>query len=167
MNYIKKKFGEIVLGEVTEATDPCYNKNVWCRINDIPTVPGTYQCEVLISDEGKWGKRVAKLLVFMPDVDEAVLDDELLVQWEHIGDIGVDAGLAGFFNNKPDYSNDEWRDLCNKIDYSNCNIRPEGVFCSSGYGDGCYSVYGHKRIGTDSYDALQIVFIEDEENEVP
>ena len=153
--------GDIQLGSVTEATDPCYNRDVWCRINNIDTLPGKYQCFIFVKDKGEWGMRVARLRVCHESIDLEATDDDLCN--EYIGEIGVDAGLAGFYNNKPDYNDEEWAEFCKfRGQYY---IRPEGVCSLSGYGDGGYAVYG--RIAPDGkcYDALEIIFIDDDEDE--
>jgi hypothetical protein len=61
-----------------------------------------------------------------------------------IGIIGVDAGLAGFFMNKPDYNDEEWDAFCESIHDGDAWIKDEGFFSSSGYGDGGYPVYAYK-----------------------
>jgi hypothetical protein len=76
---------------------------------------------------------------------------------EEIGEIGVDAGLAGFFNDKPDYTDDEWSEFCDSIRNGNAWIRDEGFFSSSGYGDGCYPVNACRING--EIVALEIRFI--------
>lgn len=91
-------------------------------------------------------------------------------------DIGVDSGQAGFF----DYDNYGRNDLfryegrCGYGDkwYSNCCdatlgeagvgiIANCGVNASSGFGDGCYSVYGHESHG--EIDAMVLFFLADNE----
>lgn len=72
--------------------------------------------------------------------------------------IGVDSGLAGFFVNKPDYSDEQWNEICQQITKGFAWMRPEGVFSQSGYGDGEYSVYGY-RDSDGKITALEIRFI--------
>lgn len=155
--------GSKVFGSKIDITDPCYNRDVWCRMNDVEIVPGTYDCVVNIEDEGMWGLRVASIMMFHKNIGDA--------EWEYvvsemspIGDIGVDAGLAGFFENKPDYSDDEWHDLCNAICDGEAWIFDEGFFSSSGYGDGGYTVWA-ARDSNGTINALEIEFIRDEEDD--
>lgn len=152
--------GEIQLGAMTEATDPCYDKDVLCRINNIPTVPGKYLCYIEVKNEGIWGNRVAVLRIVHEDLAEDATDPCLC--GHHIDNIAVDAGLAGFYNNKPDYTDEQWEEFvdCDDQYY----IRPEGICSLSGYGDGVYAVYGHMN-DNQKYDALEIVFIDDEYND--
>lgn len=121
--------------EKIEITDPCYDKDVWCRINDFPISAGTYECYVQVannSETGGWGKRVAKIGI----------RKENACDYKRVGNIGVDAGLAGFFIDKPDYDDNQWMEFCNKINNEKqAWIFDEGFFSSSGYGDGGYDVY--------------------------
>lgn len=155
--------GSKVFGPKIEITDPCYDHSVWCRMNDVEIVPGTYDCVVDIADEGVWGHRVAHIMIFHESIGDAIWD-EVISEMSPIGDIGVDAGLAGFFENKPDYTDEEWHDFCNAIEKGQCWIFDEGFFSSSGYGDGGYTVWAaYDRNGT--INALEIEFIRDDEDD--
>ena len=81
-----------------------------------------------------------------------------------IGSIGVDAGLAGFFENKKDYNDEEWEDFCNFLDQSTAQAWEidNGFFAESGYGDGCYDVYAYV-LSDGTAVGLKIVFIDDNE----
>ena len=118
-----------------DVTDPCYDKDVWCRMT-VDIIPGVYDYEIITSD-GRCRYLSIKL-------EGAGNIRRGLV----VGDIGVDAGLAGFFENKPDYDNDTWYKICDYLyEYydggprmvatNNDNKKLLGcecVFCSSGYG---------------------------------
>ena len=54
-------------------------------------------------------------------------------EMKKIGDIGVDAGLAGFFHNKPDYTDDEWAAFCDRVRHGDAWLIKEGFYSSSGY----------------------------------
>lgn len=146
---MEKVFGTKVFGERIDVTDPCYDRDVWCRKNDIEIRPGEYECyaDVLSNDETcGFGKRVSRIGIRHIGTNERC--------FECIGVIGVDAGLAGFFQNKPDYDDDEWADFCGRIEHGNlCYFSEEGFFSSSGYGDGEYGVYA-------AYSEQQIVALE-------
>lgn len=119
-----------------DITDPCYDKTYWARLRgELP--PGEYDYAANIDD-------VVKSICILRKGWEGC------AQSKFIGYIGVDAGLAGFFDNKPDYNDDEWLDVCNFIWKQHNKVceahldnamRCEGVFSSSGYGDGEYPVY--------------------------
>lgn len=158
MNAKMNRVGEIRLGNLTVATEPCHDKDVWCRIDDIPTLPGTYYCYLKVSDEGKWGKRVAAIRVVHQSIRRKAIDECLCRKY--IGKIGVDAGFAGFYNNKPNYTDEQWSEFVDHC-HDKCYIRPEGFCSESGYGDGSYNVYGHTSDGQ-VYDALEIIFINDD-----
>ena len=76
---------------------------------------------------------------------------------EKIGSIGVDAGLAGFFHNKPDYSDEAWSKFCDRIRHGDAWLTEDGFYSSSGYGDGCYGVYAYKQDG--EITALEVRFL--------
>ena len=136
MNY--KFYDTIELGEITDVTDPCYDADVWCR-EKVWTFPGTYKCYVVEQD----GRVVRSAIVHESvDIDSFKEDD-----WDYIGEIGVDAGLAGYFDNKPDFEDDEWLDLCDNVfGVDNYFLVPTqngtGFATSTGWGDGCYPVDG-------------------------
>ena len=149
--------GTLELGDKVDITDPCYNKDVWCRMTT-DCKAGTYYAYANINDEG----RVAYLEISLNGLDRrGIIVDE-------IGEIGVDAGMAGFFNNKPDYPDSEWSEMCDKYwckkdengAYLDYWLLDYGVVSSSGYGDGCYPVLANKNrdyftiefIGDDEYD---------------
>lgn len=142
--------GTIKLGNKVDITDPCYDKDVLCRMT-VDCEPGEYTGYVDIVDEEEWGKRVNAISIFKNDENRGFED------MERIGTIGVDAGMAGFFNNKPDFDDKEWSDFCNKTydgeAWNFCN----GIFSQSGYGDGEYEVFANEE-----RNAFTIVFIEDE-----
>ena len=159
---MKTKFiGTFALGNKVDITDPCYEKGVWCRMTT-ECRPGTYYGYVEIGNY-KYGAdddfRVASISIY--NEDERVDDDDM----ELIGNIGVDAGLAGFFNDKPDYPDDEWMEFLKaakvfkedgEFDYGRCYYKVEyGLFSESGFGDGGYNVYANK-----DRSAFQIVFID-------
>lgn len=142
--------GKIELGNKVDITDPCYDKGTWCRMT-VDCEPGEYKGYVEKVDEGKLGISIASVSIFKGDKIWSI------EEMECIGSIGVDAGLAGFFNNKPDFNDVEWSNFCDQIrNGSEWNLY-NGIFSSSGYGDGTYCVYASKE-----RNAFTIVFIEDE-----
>ena len=145
-----------------DVTDPCYDRDTWCRLNDVEIKPGEYECWADVWDNTQtngWGERVARLGIRLLGSDERTFN--------YLGEIGVDAGLAGFFEDKKDYTSEEWLEFCEEIDRSNSKawILNEGFFSSSGYGDGGYPVYA-ARDASGQIVALEIQFIsEDEEDD--
>lgn len=132
-------------GPKVDITDPGYDKDVWCRMNGVNIKEGEYRCALWTKCEyyrGPDEKRhryttVCRIAIYLGEVP----DEKDLVQ---IGSIGVDAGLAGFFNNKPDYDQDAWNDFCNAISGKSWRIFEDGFFSRSGEGDGMYNVYAEK-----------------------
>jgi len=153
----RKKIGTKYFEGVVDITDPCYDKDVWCRTT-ATVKAGEYTCYVWRHTEtdiygGKEYKstRVGVVGIYL----NGVIPTQKSMQW--IGDIGVDAGLAGFFMNKPDYNDNEWHTFCESIREGDAWIKDEGFFSQSGYGDGCYPVYASKVDG--EIVALEIRFM--------
>lgn len=120
--------GKFELGNKVDITDPCYNKGAWCRMAT-DCRPGTWYGYATISDKGEWGDRVATLCIYLDDRK----DPEPF--WELIGNIGVDAGMAGFFRDKPDYTDEEWYQFCSQFDHRKRYTGLDyGVVSESGYG---------------------------------
>lgn len=144
---MKVKFvGTKTFGPEIDITDPCYDKDVWCRMNKVKIKEGEYHCAIWPAYDGytdpRTGKEhrysmVARIGIYLGDVP-ARTD---LVK---IGFIGVDTGLAGFFNDKPDYDDNAWKDVHNSISGKDYLISEDGFFSRSGYGDGEYPVFAEK-----------------------
>lgn len=137
-----------------DITDPCYNHDVWRRINNFPIPAETYECYIVIADNEEtngWGNRVARIGIRKGKADH----------WELKGTIGVDAGLAGFFINKPDYTDEQWNEFVYRE--GKAWIIDDGFYSSSGYGDGSYDVYAGYKDG--EMVEVFIDFIEEEEYE--
>lgn len=130
-----------------DITDPCYEKTD--RGYMVQTIlPGQYRCCVKrkFSDE-----HVESIAIIQADKPF----NECLEQNQ--GTIGVDAGLAGFFVEKPTYDNKAWSEFCDFLQDSHglnevwVNKDPSnaigcvGFFSQSGYGDGEYEVYSLYR----------------------
>lgn len=158
---MSKYIGSFMLGNKVDITDPCYNKDVWCRMTTECT-PGEYYGYVEQRNTS-WGNRNTVLTIYKDDVH---VDD---IDMEYIGEIGVDSGMVGFFNDKPNFPDDKWYEFLEfskvfkkngEYNYSKKTyIVDYGIFCESGYGDGCYNVYANKE-----RTAFEIVFIDDEED---
>lgn len=131
------------------ATDPCYNHTVWCRMDGIKIKPGEYTCLAWKSNHYYTDKITNKRHYYKRvHICGIYLNGEIphYKKGEEIGEIGVDAGMAGFFQDKPDYDDDGWYNICNLMGGNNdAALVDEGFFTSSGYGDGCYPVYAFKN----------------------
>lgn len=143
-----------------DITDPCYDRDTFCRINDVKIKQGVYTCMVAYhygsyEYEGKTypDNRVRLIGIYL---NGAV---PLLRDMDEIGDIGVDAGLAGFFHNKPDFDDKAWSEFCGNTPPSlHVYLEDVGFYSESGYGDGGYPVYAH-RDSSGEIDALEIRFM--------
>lgn len=78
-------------------------------------------------------------------------------EMKEIGSIGVDAGLAGFFHNKPDYDDEAWSAFCDRVAHGDVWLMEDSFYSVSGYGDGCYGVFAKKQ--DDEVVALEIRFL--------
>ncbi|MBQ7673580.1 MAG: hypothetical protein IJT36_03525 [Alphaproteobacteria bacterium] len=168
-------------GGKVDVTDPGYDKDTWCRINNIKVAPDRYRCYYWIGDRLEENEKeeikemweesdktqfatYEEFYKFWSKADigrvciSAIISEKFLKKnhnyfsfkderWEEIGKIGVDAGLAGYFPDKPDFDGDEWSKFCNymydrdratKLYAYNTKL---GFWTSSGWGDGWYPVY--------------------------
>ena len=155
-------------------TDPCYDRGTWCMglLEDVKN--GTWEAYTQTKNEGFWGDRVAKLVVFHKDHDTDIGATRHIAQFE----VGVDSGQAGFFD-EPSYPQGdpgEYGDLgtfygrvCalhdgDKDEYIDAGIVDgSGVVSSSGFGDGGYRCNFYKLDG--QVVAAEIVFIGDEDDD--
>ena len=128
-------------GKPVEVTDPCYDRDVWCRTQvDLPA--GEYV--PFMNIESGTGRVAASGIC-----RDTVLRHCSGAYFEECGDVGVDAGLMGFFIDKPNYTDSEWQDLCKAMgkvfeetgEYPKEWETAEGFFTESGWGDGCYPVF--------------------------
>lgn len=163
-----KYVGQIGLwsGKV-DVTDPCYDKDSWCR-TVFEVTPGEYSCFAGVGEYKDTGKRVWIATILHADEVFDWPSDLKDSDWEYVDSIGVDAGLAGFFEDKPDFNDDEWQELCNwmqdktnsKVEGADAYIKHfatgDGFWTESGFGDGEYEVYAVKR--DDKIIALEIRF---------
>ena len=125
-----------------DVTDPGYDKDVWCRLK-VDIVPGEYIYKAYIRNIDGSKERVTQLSIINISAKSRVRIGKL------VGDIGVDAGLAGFFENKPDYDFKQWEKVCAMLIYypgvyeakKENALQCNGVFSTSGSGDGSYGVY--------------------------
>lgn len=186
-----KKIGSFNISDgLVDITDPCYNcdQNVWYAMFGYRIKPGMYNCYVNIAnfpskvkyDEddlevkvyGKFtnrtytlqDRRIVDLIIEHENISAQLFPYTSLKGWELISnEIGVDAGMCGFYNHKPDFDSEEdwtnfWQNLTHypRLKYTTCDIKPYGVTVSSGFGDGVYEVY--KFIKDNETIALRLKF---------
>lgn len=139
-----------------QITDPCYDENVPCRMQ-VQVHSGEYTCVAWEHSEHYTfdGKSYTETRVLRSGIylDGKVPEE---TQMEKIGQIGVDAGLAGFFTYKPNYTRAQWLEFCDTIKEGNAWLRENGFFTESGWGDGLYDVLACQIDG--QITALEIVF---------
>ena len=173
-----KEVGEInVLDGLIDVTDPCYDETTWCARFGLKIKAGKYKCYVTVVNyrdryeyeardffndraDGLKPQKIGKhytlddmRIVELIMVHENYLSVLEKPGWRQISsNIGVDAGLCGFYNHKPDFEEDDvWLDFCNNLkEYSEtchsvCDVKDYGITVSSGFGDGCYGLYAIKH----------------------
>lgn len=158
-----KKIGEIELYHKCDITDPCYNKDVWCRHTVENIKPGKYNCYVEETYSKDWGRQISGSWIIHEDYDTAC-HPEYMSELDRDEDyeVGVDAGLFGYFDDKPDMTDDEWNRFCDNIkEHPVAQISKfrgrDGFYTSSGYGDGGYPVLTYSA--NDKIVAIAAIFI--------
>ena len=154
-NVINEIVGYKKFGDKIDITDPCHNRDILWRMNNISIVPGDYECSIKYDEDIK---RVLKIGIYLnteEDFDIAAMD--------RIGEVGVDAGMAGFFENKPDFNLQQWIEFCDVLSIKeHAWLTDMGFWSRSGFGDGGYAVYAYLD-ESKSYSALEIEFVCGEE----
>lgn len=141
---------------VLDITDPCYDQDVWARLNGVRVRRGTYNANYYIGEEG----RIERIAIS----HTSIIGETDYKDTDYIGDIAVDAGLAGFFiSPKPNYDQKEWQKICDGLanDRPAVSLSSTGFFTSSGWGDGMYGVFG--KIVDGEFVSLVIEFIVSED----
>ena len=169
MDYVQymDKVIEVKKGDTVTATG--YDRGSGAEIH-VPV--GRYNTFYEKVNEGDWGIRVSRCAIAQEGCDTWDVENAHRVR---TSSVGVDAGLCGFFVNKPDYDDAAWDEFCNMLTrmdkkyekdtghrYRNVYHTDEGFFTSSGYGDGEYNVY---MLDMDGKVGVEIVFIGDDEEE--
>ena len=90
-----------------DVTDPCYDSDVWCR-KQVFITPGKYIYTVKLEQEQNC-EIVSQLKIQLKNAKSGVRSIR------EVGTIGVDAGLAGFFEDKPDYNDEDWKKVVDMI----------------------------------------------------
>lgn len=129
-----------------DVTDPCYDKNVKCRAK-VKIEPGEWLYRVILGEVDFRSARVKELRITKAGVPiKGQIYGRVVSE-----DIGVDSGMCGFFEDKPDYTQedndaifdleemheDDWlpRVVVGRKDNA---VKCNAIYCDSGYGDGTY-----------------------------
>lgn len=120
-------------------------------MDNVKIIPGKYNCISYIDN-------VSKRTFICQICLQGHNSPQQYSKKECIGSIGIDAGIAGFYQDKPNYSEEEWYDFCEAIKTNNFDylINEHGFCTSSGYGDGSYDVYAYRC--KEGIYCLEIVF---------
>lgn len=188
----RRFLGEFETSGQIHVSDPCYDGlDDFLLTDTVEVKPGKWLAWIEVSDEGDWGKRVSHLYashegrpVSVYDAWGEAIHDE----------IAVDSGQAGFFDLEHYRRNEDaagyvfrhdtddpyhmnwltdiaandgkWYAMCcdKTIDDQHAGVVPGGCVSSSGYGDGCYTLFEH-RDSDGAVVALLLEFIEDEDED--
>ena len=155
----RKQIGVMDFHGSVDITDPCYEKDIWCRMNDVKIKAGTYACMVWHHTEKGTYSDGHPYSCELVGIIGIYLDGNVPRQraMKEIGTIGVDSGMAGFFHEKPDYSDKAWSQFCDRVRHGDAWLTDDGFYSCSGYGDGGYGVYAHEKEG--EITALEIRFV--------
>lgn len=136
MIFKKKTIGTMCFDDKIDISDPCYSRDVWCRVNDIDVQPGDYDVVTWITPNSTVGIIGIYLNGIVPDQE----------RMGYLASIGVDSGTAGFLKAGTELNREQWKDFCDKMSESKESawIRDWGAVSSSGHGDGEYDVYTFK-----------------------
>ena len=173
-----KYVGEINIpdGEI-DITDPCYDSDTWCAMFSHKIKPGKYKCYITqVNFPNKYEVEKGDTMFKLHKPGDIVIADDIRImslkivhETESINvidkceiindDIGVDAGLCGFYNHKPNYNDDEWAKFCDELgdDYPTCICKEDGITVSSGFGDGVYTLKEAKNKNKENV-ALELLF---------
>lgn len=161
-----KEIGEVSFADgLCDVTDPCYDQDTWCALYNVKILPGMYKAfvdEVNFPSVWEWDEadvghvigdqevmtdvRIMTLTIIHKDYVDNYIDGEYH-KYILSDQIGVDAGMCGFYNHKPDFKEEyEWSKFWQSLDVSEdgrtCDCdHANGVTVSSGFGDGVYTVY--------------------------
>lgn len=163
--YVKRNFfvGKLnVQDGLIDITDPGYESDAWCTIFNKEILPGRYSCFIDVvnfpvlfkSEKKKKIKQDDERIMVLTIIHEDWIDKQKDKRWHLVSDnIGVDAGLCGFYNHKPDFKNEtDWLEFCDGLkklekSFCTCDIKDYGITVSSGFGDGIYSLYKKTNYG--------------------
>lgn len=148
--------GEMVFDNNIDISDACYSRDGYSNIIDYKIKAGKYGCYIKYGKPEEYEEnRIAEISIIKKGYGGTKN-----MFWNEIGTIGVDSGIAGFFNHKIEYSDEEWRRFCDRLKEGKWWVNfDNGFFSLSGWGDGGYYVY-ESRNNNNEVIALKIVFIE-------
>lgn len=167
-----KYVGDIDFNDgLADITDPCYESDVWCAAFGKRIKAGKYAAYITVFDypymvkaENALEAEQLKVQIgeSIKQSDKRIMSVKIVHKdfvnannrWRiQASEIGVDAGLCGFYNHKPNFKDDNlWLQFCDGLNHFEgtccvCDLKPYGITVSSGFGDGAYGLFAQKEKG--------------------
>ena len=148
VEYTCRYLGIITLSDHIHCSDPCYDRNDWCRAEIKDVLPGVYRVYTIHNDSEQ---RVHSVVILHIKKHGPW---QFAFKWALGGEVGVDSGQCGFFDDSlfplTQKTGGEMEDL--ESFYGKCCqatlskdqegiIDEKGVVTSTGWGDGGYPYY--------------------------
>ena len=96
LNYV----GMMEFRDMVDISDPCYSRNGCGNIIDYKIKPGKYGCYIKYGKPEEYEEnRIAEIAII-----KRGYGGTKNINWKKVDAIGVDSGIAGFFNHKIEYS---------------------------------------------------------------
>jgi hypothetical protein len=140
-------------------SDPCYEPGAWCSAMLTDCETGTWTAVAMIGDEGRVSALVAVSNALEDPIAQQLKDRKFI---KVPGVIGVDAGLCGIFPAKTFNKKGKWQSIVDTfISERDMHGRAlDGVWSSTGYGDGSYNLYYAENASGD-VNTILVTFIEE------
>lgn len=167
MENVIETLGKIkVVSSKIVASDPCYELDIWCASVIDGVLNGNYNAYIETSNEGEWGKRVAKLRIIHEEYDGKVIPTEYDTSCAVDGGTFCFADHDYYAKHHENNLDEEWYDenVCDMCDEDGWMVDDACAISSSGFGDGMYEVYiGREKNGY--VVCAEVIFIDDEEED--
>ena len=173
LHMVPMRIGQMDLTDEVDVADPGMDRGTYNRIG---IAPGLYYCTAYVEEaNGRKPSLADKVwicqIVRAEDYNCGKTSFRQMATpeaWERVSTVNVYSGMAGFFSNKPNFTDKEWDAFCKKLtpvcshtlSGSNDHNDISGFFTTSGDGDGSYPVYAIRKRG--KIVALEIRFYESE-----
>lgn len=133
--------GVIRIGDLGSINDEIKKSSIFHLVYELKVPKDEYSMMVYIKPVGKYGNRIMAMLFLPVDIIDGLLTTIFEITFEKVGDVGVDTGTIGIVN-KENSIDDTFLESI-ELPYAD----QDGIYISSGFGDGMYPLYVAKRKG--------------------